>query len=379
MPFKAECLTRLGDIEASQWNALQGTQCPFLRHEFLVALEHSGCVGEGTGWQPTYWVVRDSEGLLAALPSYLKSHSWGEFVFDQSWGQYLAQRGEPYYPKLLTAVPFSPVPGARLLVRAGLQRTAIAPLLIQVLEQATQIQQLSSAHALFVDDTDRQLLHDAGWLLRRDCQFHWHNQGYSDFDSYLATFTAEKRKKTKRERRRCLEAGISFRTLHGSDLTPDLLQIIYDLHAQTFRARGNEPYLNLAFFSEIARTLGDALMVKLAVREGEPVATAIFFWSQEALYGRYWGAQADFHSLHFECCYHQGIEFCIERGISRFEPGTQGEHKISRGFAPQLTWSAHHLVNPQLRAAVADFLEREADAVAQYAAEVEQHTPFRRS
>ena len=378
MSFKAECLTRLDEVDASKWNALQGTDCPFLRHEFLSALEHSGCVGDGTGWQPTHWVVRDDEGLLAALPSYLKMHSWGEFVFDHSWGQYLAQRGEAYYPKLLTAVPFSPVPGARLLVRAGLERAAIAPLLIEVLQQATQLQELSSAHVLFVDETDRQLLQDAGWLLRSDCQFHWHNQGYDSFESYLATFTAEKRKKTKRERRRCLEAGISFRTLHGPDLTPELLQTIYDLHAQTFRARGNEPYLNLPFFTEIAQTLGDSLMVKLALREDEPVATAIFFWSQEALYGRYWGAKADFHSLHFECCYHQGIEFCIERGISRFEPGTQGEHKISRGFAPQLTWSAHHLVNPQLRAAVADFLEREALAVDHYAAEVEQHTPFRR-
>ena len=343
-----------------------------------VPLEHSGCVGGRTGWQPAYWVVRDEGGLLAALPTYLKHHSWGEFVFDQSWGQYLAQLGERYYPKLLAAVPFSPVTGARLLVRQDMPRSEVAPLLVQVMQQATKLQQLSSAHVLFTDDTDRQLLQDAGWLLRRDCQFHWHNQGYADFEAYLATFTAEKRKKTKRERRRCVEAGISFRTLQGSELTPELLQIIYDLHAQTFRARGNEPYLNLAFFTEIAQTLGAALMVKLALRNDEPVAVAIFFWSQEALYGRYWGAQADFHSLHFECCYHQGIEFCIERGISRFEPGTQGEHKVSRGFAPHITWSAHHLVNPQLRAAVAEFLSREAEAVDNYAAEIELHTPFRR-
>ena len=379
MPVKAECLTSLDAIEASQWNALQGTQCPFLRHEFLVALEHSGCVGGRTGWQPAYWVVRDEGGLLAALPTYLKHHSWGEFVFDQSWGQYLAQLGERYYPKLLAAVPFSPVTGARLLVRQGMPRSAVAPLLVQVLQQATDLQQLSSAHVLFADDTDRRLLQDSGWLLRRDCQFQWQNHAYADFEAYLATFTAEKRKKAKRERRRCLEAGISFRTLQGHELTPELLQTIYDLHAQTFRARGNEPYLNLAFFTEIARTLGDALMVKLAMRDDAPVATAIFFWSQEALYGRYWGAQADFHSLHFECCYHQGIEFCIERGISRFEPGTQGEHKVSRGFAPHITWSAHHLVNPQLRTAVGEFLSREAAAVDNYAAEIELHTPFRRS
>lgn len=378
-PPAFEPLHSLDDVEAAQWNALCGTHNPFLRHEFLAALEHSGCASPETGWQAAHWVLRDERGLLAALPAWLKSHSWGEFVFDQSWAQFQQRLGRPYYPKLLVAVPFSPVTGARLLVRRDHLREELAPDLALLLQQLVLANDLSSAHVLFVDDVDRQVLQQGGWLLRRDCQFHWHNQGYADFEAYLATFTAEKRKKTRRERRRCEEAGITFQTLSGSQLTPDLLDIVYDLHAGTFRQRGNEPYLNRAFFAEIARTLGDALMVKLALRAGEPVATAVFFWSREALYGRYWGAKADFHSLHFECCYHQGIEFCIAEGIGRFEPGTQGEHKVSRGFAPQYTWSAHWLADPRLRNAVADFLQRESDAVQAYAEEVDTHTPFRRS
>ena len=373
-----EPLRSIDEIEAAQWNALAGTHNPFLRHEFLAALEHSGSVGGATGWQPCYWVLRDEVGLLAALPAWLKSHSWGEFVFAQSWAQFLHQLGKPYYPKLLVAVPFSPVQGARLLVRRDQQREAVAPDLALLLQQLVLGNELSSAHVLFPDAVDQQVLQQAGWLLRRDCQFHWHNQGYADFEAYLASFTAEKRKKTRRERRRCEEAGISFQTLSGHDLTPQLLDTVFELHAATFRQRGNEPYLNRAFFGEIARTLGDSMMVKLAVQNGEPVATAVFFWSGEALYGRYWGALADFHSLHFECCYHQGIEFCIEHGIGRFEPGTQGEHKVSRGFAPHYTWSAHFLADPQLRNAVADFLQRESESVQAYADEVGTHTPFRR-
>jgi len=373
-----EPLRSIDDVDAAQWNALAGTHNPFLRHEFLAALEHSGCVSAANGWQPAYWVLRDAQGLLAALPAYLKSHSWGEFVFDQSWAQYLQRLGQTYYPKLLVAVPFSPVSGARLLVRREHPRELLAPDLALLLQQLVLNNQLSSAHVLFADAVDQQVLRDAGWLLRRDCQFHWHNQGYADFEAYLATFTAEKRKKTRRERRRCEEAGITFQTLSGNDLTPELLDIIYELHAGTFRQRGNEPYLNRAFFAEIAQTLGDSMMVKLAIQAGRPVATAIFFWSGEALYGRYWGALADFHSLHFECCYHQGIEFCIAKGISRFEPGTQGEHKVSRGFAPQYTWSAHFLVEPRLRNAVAEFVQRESQAVEAYADDVGLHTPFRR-
>jgi predicted N-acyltransferase len=365
-------------VDSQAWNALAGTECPFLRHEFLAALEHTGCVGGSTGWQPEHFLLHDEQGLLGAIPAYRKSHSWGEFVFDFGWAQAYARAGRSYYPKLIAAVPFSPASGARLLVRPDVDTTAVASQLITLLQAAAADEGLSSAHVLFPAETDRALLEQAGWLLRRDCQFHWRNEGYADFEAYLATFTAEKRKKTRRERRRCEEAGINFLTLRGPELSAPLLDVVYEFHAQTFRRHGNEPYLTREFFTRICATLGDALMVKLALQGKTPVAAAIFFCSPAALYGRYWGSLADFHSLHFETCYHQGIEFCIEHGIGRFEPGTQGEHKISRGFGPALTWSAHYIADPRFRVAIADFLAREAPAIDAYADEVGRHTPFRR-
>jgi hypothetical protein len=236
---------------------------------------------------------------------------------------------------------------------------------------------LSSVHALFLDEPARRACAAQGWLLRRDCQFHWTNRGYASFEEYLATFTAEKRKKARRERRRVAESGIRFETRFGADMDRRLLDRVYALHRDTFRRHGHEPYLSRACFGEIARTLGQELMVKVAMHGSEPVAAAVFFWCQEALFGRYWGAAADYHSLHFETCYHQGIEFCIERGITRFEPGTQGEHKVSRGFEPALTWSAHFIRDARLRQAIGAYLEREGESVDEYAQEVQAHVPYR--
>jgi predicted N-acyltransferase len=274
-------------------------------------------------------------------------------------------------------VPFSPVTGHRLLVHPDAD-PALRRALITQAEALVAERSLSSAHALFPNAEDQQVLADAGWLLRRDCQFHWENRGYQDFEQYLASFTAEKRKKARRERRRVEESGIRFRTLSGTALTPELLEVVYAFHEANFLRHGHPPYLSRGFFAEIARTMGDRLMVKLALMGEAPVAAAIFFWSQETLYGRYWGALDEFHSLHFECCYHQGIEFCIEHGIRRFEPGTQGEHKVSRGFEPTITGSAHYIAEPRFRQAIAGFLSREGAAVDAYAQEVDQHTPFRK-
>ncbi len=234
-------------------------------------------------------------------------------------------------------------------------------------------------HALFLDEAARGAFEESGWLIRRDCQFHWTNHGYSSFDTYLETFTADKRKKAKRERRRVAEAGIHFETRLGKDLDEKTLDQVYTFHRDTFLRHGHEPYLTREFFTEAARNLGDALMVKIAVAGRKPVAAAIFFWSAQALYGRYWGSSADYHSLHFETCYHQGIDFCIERGIQRFEPGTQGEHKVSRGFEPTLTWSAHYIANRQFRDAIADYLNREGQSVDAYAEEVQAHVPYKQA
>src|ERR1700730_6382744 len=304
-------------LERRQWNALSGTHIPFLRHEFLSPLEHTGCIGARSGWEPRYFTLHDAHGLAAAVPAFVKMHSYGEFVFDFTWAQAYARVGGHYYPKLTIAVPFTPASGPRLLVRPDADRACGARLLKDVQAYAAE-ESLSSVHALFLDEPARSACARAGWLLRRDCQFHWTNRDYVSFDEYLGRFTAEKRKKVRRERRRVVEGGIRFETRFGGDLDRRLLDRIYALHQDTFRRHGHETYLSRAFFGEIAQVLPQDFMVQVASPGGEPVAAAVFFWCPEALFGRYWGAAADFHSLHFETCYHQGIELCIERGIARF-------------------------------------------------------------
>jgi uncharacterized protein len=363
-------------VPQQDWNALGGGH-PFARHEFLAALERTQCVGRASGWEPRYLTLHDGGGLAAAVAAFVKTHSFGEFVFDFGWARAYERVGRRYYPKLTVAVPFTPATGPRLLVRADLDRAVLGARLLAELEQQAHRQALSGVHALFLDEPARAACARRGWLLRRDCQFHWNNRGYTSFEEYLGTFTAEKRKKARRERRRVLEAGVRFETRRGGELDEALLDRIYELHRDTFLRHGHEPYLTRAFFSEVARTLPDSLMVKLALHGGSVVAAAVFFCSAEALFGRYWGAAHDYHSLHFETCYHQGIEFCIERGIARFEPGTQGEHKVSRGFEPAITWSAHYIADAEFRAAIGDYLAREGAAVEAYAHEVQAHVPYR--
>jgi len=374
---RIEFHSSIDQLEAREWNALTDGANPFARHELLAALEHTGCVGPGTGWEPRYLALRDGSGLAAAAATFVKSHSYGEFVFDFAWAQAYERLGRRYYPKLTLATPFTPATGPRLLVRPGLDRASWAARLLGALEQDCTAHGRSGVHALFLDEPARAACSAQGWLLRRDCQFHWSNRGYATFEDYLESFTAEKRKKARRERRRVAESGVRFETRFGGELDAALIERIYALHRDTFLRHGHEPYLTPEFFTEIAQRLPGSLMVKLAVQGRAVVAVAIFFWCAEALYGRYWGAAADYHSLHFEACYHQGIEFCIERGIPRFEPGTQGEHKVSRGFEPQLTWSAHFIADRQFRSAIAAYLEREAAAVESYALEVQEHVPYR--
>ena len=373
----AEFLPSIAALGASEWNALGAAASPFVRHEFLLALERTGCVGPDTGWQPRYLVLRDAQGPAAAVASFIKSHSYGEFVFDFAWARAYERIGRRYYPKLTVAAPFTPATGPRLLVRADLDRTLWADRLLAELEQRATGAGISSVHALFLDEPARAACEARGWLLRRDCQFHWVNRGYADFEDYLASFTADKRKKVRRERRRVEEAGVRFRTLSGSELDTAVLGRVYELHRDTFLRHGHEPYLSPQFFAEIARTMPESLMVKLAMHGRTVVAAAVFFIGDNTLFGRYWGAAADYHSLHFETCYHQGIEFCIDRGLARFEPGTQGEHKVSRGFEPAFTWSAHFIADANFRAAIAEYLAEEGAAVDAYAHGVQEHVPYR--
>jgi uncharacterized protein len=374
---QAQFRRSIQELSAREWNALGAGANPFARHEFLAALERAHCVGRGSGWEPRYLTLQDARGLAGAAAAFVKTHSFGEFVFDFAWARGYERLGRRYYPKLTLAAPFTPATGPRLLVRADLDRATVSARLLAELENHAVSHGLSGVHALFLDEAARAACARRGWLLRRDCQFHWTNRGYGSFEEYLGTFTAEKRKKARRERRRVTDAGVRFETRFGGELDEALLDRIYELHRDTFLRHGHEPYLTRAFFSEAARVLPDALMVKLAVHGHTVVAAAIFFCCEEALFGRYWGAAADFHSLHFETCYHQGIEFCIERGIARFEPGTQGEHKVSRGFEPAITWSAHYIADADFRAAIGEYLAREGAAVEAYALEVQGHVPFR--
>ena len=387
----------IDEVPAAAWNALGHAGVPFLRHEFLAALEHTGCVGPGTGWIPCHVTVARGTQLLGALPLYRKSHSWGEFVFDFSWAQAYARHGERYYPKLVAATPFTPATGPRLLLRADLPAgagslaagtetgaDAVRRALLAAAHAAEP--RASSLHLQFTTGEEARWLAAHNALARIDCQFHWENRRavagedsarYLDFEDFLGCFTAEKRKKAKRERRRVLEAGIAFDWCSGAELDAAEWQRVYELHADTFRRHGHEPYLNRAFFAEVSRTLPAALQVLRARRGAEVLATAIFFRGAEALYGRYWGATAGLHSLHFEACYHQGIEYCIREGLARFEPGTQGEHKLARGFRPTLTHSAHFIREPRFAAAIGRFLAQERAAVRAYALDAGQHVPFR--
>jgi predicted N-acyltransferase len=365
----------LREIDPNSWNALAGDQ-PFLRHEFLVALEQSGCVGAGTPWEPCYLVARDAQGIAAALPLYIKYDSHGEFVFDWSWADAYERAGRRYYPKLVAAVPFTPATGPRLLLRSDANADLKTQLVAAARALAADVG-ASSLHVLFPTDAERPILESGGLLARKGCQFHWANDSYESFDGFLARFSSEKRKKAKRERRRVAEAGIVFEHLRGDEPSAADWDAILEFYSNTFYRRGREPYLNREFFMRIAATMPDNLLIVLARHQGAPIATAICFRSRDTLYGRYWGSLADFHSLHFETCYYQGIDYCIRERLARFEPGTQGEHKIARGFTPQPTWSCHWLRDAAFHAAVRAFLARETRHVDAYIDELGEHVPYR--
>lgn len=361
----------ISKINAHEWNALAGDN-PFVSHAFLDALEYTRCAAAESGWQPMHLAARHHGRLIGAMPLYLKHHSSGEYVFDAGWAQAYQQHGLSYYPKLLCAAPFSPVTGPRLL-----GAHSAAPALAQGATKLAQDHGLSSAHCLFPHPREAKTLIDAGWLLRTGCQFHWHNHDYADFDAFLATFRAAKRKKLRRERRRITDATINFRILHGNELDEPLLDDIYRFYSLTYLERGRLPYLNRPFFASIAARLGSSMVIIIAQRETRPIAAAICFRSHDTLYGRHWGADEHWHSLHFETCYYQGIEYCIRERLHHFDPGAQGEHKLSRGFEPTQTVSAHWIANPKLRAAIAGHLARERPFIDHYIANAREHLPFK--
>jgi predicted N-acyltransferase len=376
-PFLTRRLERVDDVDTRVWNALEGAGQPFLRHEFLSALEHQNCVGGDTGWLPRHITVWEGDELAGAMPLYAKLHSWGEFVFDWSWAEAYREHGLAYYPKLVCAVPFSPVGGARLLTRPGVDRAQVMTRLLRAATSLAEGSGASSVHLLFAQADELALAHELGWLRRSDCRFVWHNRGYGSFDDFLASMSSAKRKKIRRERQRVQDAGIRFEIRHGGEIDGELWRTIYALYASTFTKRGHLPYCTPAFFEEIGRTLPAELVVVLARLHARVVATALFLEDAQTLYGRYWGCDGEYHSLHFETCYYQGIARCIDRGLAHFDPGAQGEHKLARGFEPTLSESAHHIRDPRFAAAIARFLERERAAVNAYVAEAAGHLPFR--
>ncbi len=371
-------LARLGrgiaSFEPADWDRCAGKADPFLSHAFLSALEESGSATARTGWQPVPVAIDGEDGRPeAVMPAYLKTHSQGEYVFDHGWAAAWERAGGDYYPKLQIAVPFTPVPGRRLLTG----REDLAAGLIAAAEAVVGRHRLSSAHATFIAESEVPLFERAGWLIRIDSQFHWHNRGYGGFEDFLADLSSRKRKALRRERASALE-GLEVRHITGSAITEAHWDSFWTFYQDTGSRKWGRPYLTRRFFSLLGERLADRILLIFALRNGRPIAGALNLIGAEALYGRYWGTIEEVPHLHFEICYHQAIEAAIARGLSRVEAGAQGPHKLSRGYAPVPTWSAHYIPDPNFRAAVADFLAAERRAVADEIGALAEMSPFRK-
>jgi len=365
---------RIRDIPAAAWDTLHASPYPFARHAFLAALEDHGCVGRDTGWEPCHLVLDGPDGTLAgAMPLYRKRHSYGEFVFDFAWADAAGRAGLPYYPKLLCAIPFTPVTGPRFAAVSAPAREA----LLAALERAREDEGLSSAHALFLDEADAEAARAAGWLERHDVQFHWHGRGDATFEDFLARLSHDKRKKIRRERRKVAEAGITFERRAGDELGEAEWAEVYALYGNTYEERGQAPYLTLPFFLDYGRRPGSPVRLILARAGARLVAVAVTLAAGDTLYGRHWGCAGRYDGLHFETCYYQGIELCLAEGLAHFDAGAQGAHKLARGFEPVVTRSAHRLADARLARAIGAFLERERAVVAQRQSLLAEHSPDR--
>ena len=374
MAVTARIARGVSEIAAADWDACAGGDNPFLSHAFLSLLERSGSVGGRSGWTPLPIMVGGADGRPAAIaPAYAKTHSQGEYVFDHGWADAWERAGGSYYPKLQVAVPFTPVPGPRLLLREDAEP---APL-IAAIEAVVDQNGLSSAHATFVDESQLPAFEAAGWLVREGVQFHWANRDYGSFDDFLADLASRKRKNLRKERAAATE-GLTIRHLTGAEITEAHWDAFWVFYQDTGSRKWGRPYLTRAFFSMLGEAMGDRVLLILAERDGVPIAGALNLIGADALYGRYWGCSEDVPFLHFELCYYQAIDAAIARGLARVEAGAQGEHKLARGYAPVATWSAHYIPDPSFRRAVADFVTRERLAVEREAEFLGELTPFRK-
>jgi predicted N-acyltransferase len=374
--YRTRIVSSLSEVGQAAWDGLvqqQSEANPFLSFAFLHALHESGSASQEKGWQPQYLTLWRQDALVAALPLYAKFHSYGEYVFDWAWADAYRRNGIDYYPKLLSAIPFTPVTGTRLIATDDAARAV----LIESLRALQSNSGLSSTHVLYPPEPEAQELSAAGFLLRQGVQFHWQNQGYQNFEQFLSTLAQKKRKNIRAERRKVSDAGISFRQIPGGAASEVDWRFFKRCYDQTYREHYSTPYLNLDFFLRIGQTMPEHILLVIAERAGQPIAASLLIYDQNALYGRYWGCVEQHPCLHFETAYYQPLEFCIAHGIAAFEGGAQGEHKMARGFLPRQTWSAHWLAHPAFADAVERFLQREGQGMSAYLDELNERNPFR--
>lgn len=378
MPLKI--LNALADIDAASWDRLAGRKNPFLRHTFLHGLEESGCVSRQTGWLPQHLLLEDDDrpgNWLGAVPLYLKTHSYGEYIFDWAWANAYHQHGLDYYPKLSAAIPFTPATGSRLLVAPGADVPRTQDLLADAALSLARAHKASSLHWLFLTSEEQTRLAQHHHLSRSGFQFHWYNRDYSNFEDFLTSFSARHRKKVRQDRRYVREAGIDMVLIQGEEATPAHWQQFHEFYLETIRGHGAIPYLNARFFNWLGEHMPESVLLIFARRHGRWIAGSLFLQGGDTLYGRYWGS-TEFHSgLHFETCYYRAIEYCIEQGLTRFEAGAQGGHKLARGFVPHPVYSAHWLSHPRFNDAVADYLRREQADIEWQMNELTERAPYR--
>jgi predicted N-acyltransferase len=365
------------DIGATAWKGLEASDFPFFDYPFLKALEDSGSIGGRSGWDPIYLQAWDDQGLAAVLCGYVKSHSYGEYIFDWEWARFFQRFHRPYYPKLLHAAPFTPATGPRILTRPGTDARSLQDRLIQFSLQLAVKGQLSSDHALFIPEEECIAFQEQGFAIRHSLQYHWRNQGYRDFQDYLDTFVGKRRRDIQRERQRVASHGLTIQLLSGADLKPEHGALMEQLYLTTAEKKEAIPYLSEGFFEQVFRTMADRILFVLASHGNQPVAGALNFFKGRTLFGRYWGSMQNYQDLHFELCYYQTIEFAIQRRLELFEAGAQGEHKIQRGFRPSLTRSAHRIMDPNLREPIERFIQDERQMIQAAIEELDRKSPFK--
>ena len=370
-------INSITEVDEVSWNRLADPAYPFLQHEFLLALEQSSSVSEQTGWSPQHLLVMDGAELLAFMPLYLKKHSRGEYVFDQQWAQAYQQTGRNYYPKWLTAIPFTPCQGPRLAVKETIDPLEVMQLLLSFIKEKSEQQSVSSWHCLFPVVLQMDQFRSMTLGIREGVQFHWFNKGYRSFDDFLQTLNSSKRKMIRRERRKVTEQNITLLQIPGRQVTEAQWQVFYQFYTMTYLKNGMQPYLNPAFFLTCAEKMGDRLLLVMAVKDQQYIGAALSFIGTDSLFGRYWGCYEEYNFLHFEACYYQGLDYCIANGLQRFDSGAQGEHKIARGFEPITTYSAHWIKDPQIAKAIELFLVREQKAIEFYKQDAAAYLPFK--